>query len=674
MILPVGQSEVLRVPWVTGALILVCLVFFFVTDGEPVAPTPVSAEQLSEAAEYWSEHAYLEVEPEIVIEAARGVPAAERGRYLQDLKHDSYGRWPDAEEMRLAQQEILDFLTSQALGQTAAESGEPSAYARWGLVPDAPRALTFFTHPAFHASWQQLLANLLILFLAGAALEARLGHALVAALLPLAAALSGGASLLVSLDSTQPLIGATGVAAGLVGAALASYRLQRIRCLYVLAIGPEGAIRGSFQLPALVLLPLWLASAIGQVWLPGIELQAHLAGQAAGLISGVAVSLVVGRLAMGERLRFPALGALKLSALTGRLPRPRRRAREDKERTGSAASAPAEGQPPGAAELEALQQAARANPGDVQTVRTFWETAVAVEQAATAAPDMLRLVHHYVGRGEAEAAARTWIEVTSKVPNAFAYPTLLVRLIPALRSIGETEQAAKAVRQAIDPRNRGLTLQNALRAVELAKALDPALAVGAARRALELPDVPLDARALLEALIAETPAPSPAQPAPTPAPSPAGAPAVDSSAGGPRFPGVKIVEGTPTRLAENGLFIQVAAERMIELKYARVEALAAAMVVRSLGQSPEVVIDLALNWNQTGEEALRIVRLRSDGSDAHSLLDDEASLEDVRTLLDKLLTLTRAVPLPDEESARGRPMRVFSDLESYQREVLEVGS
>ena len=142
---------------------------------------------------------------------------------------------------------------------------------------------------------------------------------------------------------------------------------------------------------------------------------------------------------------------------------------------------------------------------------------------------------------------------------------------------------------------------------------------------------------------------------------------------GPRFGGVKIVEGTPARFSKSGLFIQVAAGRMIELKYARVEALAAAMVVRSLGQSPEIVIDLALNWSQAGDEALRIVRLRSDGFDPRTLIPDEDNLEDAyRAFLDKLLTLTRALPLPDEESARGRPMRVYSDLDTYQREVLEV--
>jgi hypothetical protein len=85
------------------------------------------------------------------------------------------------------------------------------------------------------------------------------------------------------------------------------------------------------------------------------------------------------------------------------------------------------------------------------------------------------------------------------------------------------------------------------------------------------------------------------------------------------------------------------------------------------------VIDLVLNWSHVGDEALRIVRLRTDGFDPCSLLDEEVGVEEAyRILLGKLFDHTGAVPLPDEESARGRPMRVFSDLETYQREVLEV--
>lgn len=697
MILPVGQSEVVRIPWVTGTLMLVCLAAFFALDGPPaVTSAPETKEQLAEASEYWREHAYLEVDPEILIEVARGVASDQRRQFLQDLKHESYQRWPDDEQVRSAQQEILDFLTTQALGRARGAEIQQTPFTRWALRPNQPRAIAFLTHPFLHGSWAQLLANLLILFLAGAALEERWGALLFIAVLPVTAVASGGASLLAAASSGALQYGAAGVVAGLVGAVLGRYWLQRIRCFYLIAIGPEGPVRGSFRVPALALLPLWLASALGQAWLPGIEAQSLYAGQLAGLIVGGLAALLIRTIHLEERLHFAAFRlAERWRALV-----PKRVQAKKQKPSEVSTEAPRAKDDQGLADL---QEAAHASPGDVGAVRAFWEAAVAAGQPKLAAPDMLRLVHQCAHRGENDAAARNWIEVTNTVPNALAYPTLLVRLVPALLAMGESEQAKKAIRQAIHPANRGLTVQNAVRAVQHARELDESLARSAAQRALELPDLPVDARAALEAVVAGRlsladpqssaaragPGTPPTQPpsepgagaapggpgtsqaAPPPRPA-AAAPA--PSPGGPRFPGAKIVEGTPSRLAESGLFIKVAADRMIELKYARVEALAAAMVVRSLGQSPEVVIDLALNWNQPGEP-LRIVRLRSDGFDPRGLVGPAANLEDAyRMLLDKLLTLTRAIPLPDEESARGRPMRVFSDLESYQQEVLELES
>ncbi len=705
MILPVGQSEVLRVPWVTGVVVLVCLALFLTIDAELPEQAPAPAEDLAQAAEYWREHAYLDVDPEIMMEVGRGLATEERRKLYQDLRHDSYQRWPEDEEMRRAQQEVLDSLSARALASDTTPR-VANAYTRWGLVPADPGALAFFTHPFLHGSWAHLLMNLLILFLAGAALEERWGHLRLAAIIPFAGALTGAAALVAVLGSPTPLFGSAGIAACVVGAALAHYRLKSIRCYYALGIDRKGPIQGSFRVPALSLLPLWLASAVGQVWLLGLEVPPLVAAQATGLVFGAAATLVFARLAGQER---PGLSGERPKRERSKRERPKReRPKRERPKLGSGLlkklgekaklareskraqkSAPEKSEsqepaPEDVSEFAQLEAESEANPGDPDAARAFWEAALAAGRPEAAAPAMLRAIHYRVSRGEAEEAARTWVEITAAVPNAYAYPTLLVRLIPALSALGDNSQAARALRQAIDPRNRGLTLQNALRAVHYARELDPQLCVEAARRALDLPDVPADARSTLQSIIEQggpvaTASPGPDGPItraglapPTPVPE---APQVSSAAGGPRFSGLKIVEGKPAKLAENGLFIEVAAERIIELKYARVEALSAAMVVRSLGQNPEIVIDLVLNWTATGDEALRIVRLHSDGFDPTILVGEQASLEDAyRTLLDKLLTLTRATPLPDEESARGRPMRVFSDLETYQREVLEVDS
>ena len=48
--------------------------------------------------------------------------------------------------------------------------------------------------------------------------------------------------------------------------------------------------------------------------------------------------------------------------------------------------------------------------------------------------------------------------------------------------------------------------------------------------------------------------------------------------------------------------------------------------------------------------------------------------EPQRFFLRELYTATGALPLPDEKSACGGPMRVFENLESYERKVLDAGS
>ena len=80
-----------------------------------------------------------------------------------------------------------------------------------------------------------------------------------------------------------------------------------------------------------------------------------------------------------------------------------------------------------------------------------------------------------------------------------------------------------------------------------------------------------------------------------------------------------------------------------------------------------------LNWNADRESPLRLIRLRSDAFDVRALIPGiPRSIDAFRALQAQLLARTGAVPLPDREAARGRPYRNYADVESYQREVLQV--
>jgi hypothetical protein len=50
--------------------------------------------------------------------------------------------------------------------------------------------------------------------------------------------------------------------------------------------------------------------------------------------------------------------------------------------------------------------------------------------------------------------------------------------------------------------------------------------------------------------------------------------------------------------------------------------------------------------------------------------EDEA----LRSFLSELLARSKAVPVPDPDSALGVKVRTFDELELYQREVLQVGA
>jgi len=68
------------------------------------------------------------------------------------------------------------------------------------------------------------------------------------------------------------------------------------------------------------------------------------------------------------------------------------------------------------------------------------------------------------------------------------------------------------------------------------------------------------------------------------------------------------------------------------------------------------------------------VRLTSDTFDPRAIVGGDDAMGALQTLLDQILRISDAVPLPDPDAARGRPFRSFGSLEEYQREVLGVTS
>jgi hypothetical protein len=245
----------------------------------------------------------------------------------------------------------------------------------------------------------------------------------------------------------------------------------------------------------------------------------------------------------------------------------------------------------------------------------------------------------------------------------------------------------------------------------MARYLDPPTALAAAQHALVSPGLHEAKRARLRQMVAEieqteTDAataraaardeaqgqarPEPAQPyaaapqyaqtepaAPAAAAGPvdrAAADALELHAPPCRFVETKVSEGVPEALLEDAIALALPGGRRGRLAYAKVEALAVAEV-RGLAIHPVVLVDAVLNWKESEEPVLRVLRMRSDAFDARNLGWGEAGeVEAFRAFLAELLKRSNAIPLPDFESARGVHLRDFESLEAYQREVLQVAS
>jgi hypothetical protein len=252
-------------------------------------------------------------------------------------------------------------------------------------------------------------------------------------------------------------------------------------------------------------------------------------------------------------------------------------------------------------------------------------------------------------------------------------------MVPALEAEDRSDEVVTALRDAVDANNSGLSPGLALRVAELAHDLDPATAVCAARHALASSDLDGAKRARMEALVAELAKAEAAEPSVAPKEFPSDesmdrTPKSDlvRPSLAARFADIKVTEGMPTQLLEDAIGLQLLAGRKVRIEYSKIDAIAVGEVW-GLALHPVVMIDLVLNWREDAGPALRVIRFRSDGFDPRMLIEAPADPDEaLGCFLEELLRRCNPVPLPDLDSARGVCVLGFDDLETYEREVLQV--
>lgn len=248
MIIPIGHESdtVRRLPWITFGIIAInILIHLFISSGirKNVKAVEQSARNL---VEYYFGHPYLELDPEVEkLLFGSGNPEVIQNQ-IEAYQNMAGHQIPTTARM---EQDWLDNLAARFL-----EDLNGTAYRKLGYIPAERNYSGLVTHMFIHGGWLHLLGNLLLLYLLGPFIEDVWGRPIFTAFY-LVMGISSAAIYGLHYPNLQgPLIGASGAIAGVMGAFLVRYLKTKITFFYFFFFA-----RGTFEAPAGLMLPLWLA-------------------------------------------------------------------------------------------------------------------------------------------------------------------------------------------------------------------------------------------------------------------------------------------------------------------------------------------------------------------------------------------------------------------------------
>jgi membrane associated rhomboid family serine protease len=162
---------------------------------------------------------------------------------------------------------------------------EPGAAGR-ALFPDKSIWRSALVSLFLHAGWFHLVFNMVFLWVFGNNIEDHMGPVRFLIFYLLSGVVATAVHVLVEVDSTVPIIGASGAVAGVMGAYLVWFPWARVRTLVMVGIIPLWP-----RIPAAVLLALWFALQFLTGGDSGVAWVAHVGGFAFGvMIAAVARS------------------------------------------------------------------------------------------------------------------------------------------------------------------------------------------------------------------------------------------------------------------------------------------------------------------------------------------------------------------------------------------------
>ena len=158
---------------------------------------------------------------------------------------------------------------------------------RYGFRPAYKSFLTAFTYMFLHGSAGHLFGNMVFLWIVGCMLEMGLGRLLYAGLYICGGLIAAGVFWLIYMNSTIPVVGASGAIAGLMGAFAVLFGKKKVKIFYSL-----GFYFNYLKIPAIILLPIWIGNEFFQLFFGNARHVAYVA-HIGGLMGGALFSFLI---------------------------------------------------------------------------------------------------------------------------------------------------------------------------------------------------------------------------------------------------------------------------------------------------------------------------------------------------------------------------------------------
>jgi len=604
---------------VTLSIMGLCVLAWLATTLLPGTAPAAIADAERTAVEYAVNHPYLHLSSELkgttwLALRQQPRPAIER---------------PDPATVRREQDE-LDRLT-----EDFRRLRDRQPYFRWGLVPARPRLAAFVTHTFMHAGFLHLLGNMFFLYLVGPWVEDVWGRWLYSGFYLAAGAVAALTFIARHPVLDEPLIGASGAVAGVMGAFAVRFWNSKITFFYWLFF--LKIYTGTFTAPAWVMLALWwlreLAYSQGLWAMAGLGDMGQVAflAHVGGFAFGVATAFAVRGLRVEERFVDPAVEqstvvhdapdvdhALELA----------RRGRSDQAEA-------------------TLERLLRSEPEDADRALALWRVASQRGHQREAAARVLPALAAAARRSEPGLVAACWGEVMGVLDPGRIDPAVAVRIAEMLVEADLPADAEATLKWVVPAVGRDAPVGQLVRLARVADRL--AVPAPFARLALGQSELAPQARAEMLVLakrgepggvVEEAAVPDRSQPAPL----------------------VLVVPARATTIADDVLDVEIEGRRR-RLRLDTVERCVGAIVAAPASR-PYLVLDLVLHSEDAAGGELHVVRLTSRDGDPRDLVGGDDPVTAFGRIGTALAAGSRGSAPPPDANPRAWPR--FASVEAYE--------